>query len=313
MSRANDLRSDPDLPKEIEEAALDGKLVLFVGAGTSMLLGMPSWGGLAYMALKSLREAKFINFAELEQLQCLDPKKQLSIAKVIAEEQRFDLKLDQYMLASGDSKIYEYLNAIGAVCVTTNYDHELYPTINNVGGGSTPVERLKRISGANEIKTAFLRDPGAVIHLHGDMDKPDEMIVTTRDYLEHYDNENIQHFLGELFKEYTILFVGYGLEEAEILEHVLRRGDVRDEGEGAVLRRFSLQGFYNSDQPLYEQLKKYYQKSFGVELIGFTRDHKDYAQLEKIIKDWAEDIEVRPPSHLGGQSEIDAVVGEDDD
>lgn len=313
MSRANDLRSDPDLPREIKEAALDGKLVLFIGAGASMLVGMPSWGGLAYEALKSLRVENFINFAELEQLQCLDPKKQLSIAKVIADEKGFDLKLDQYMSAKEDSKIYEYLNSIGAVCVTTNYDHELSPNIKNESDGSIPVASLKRISGADEISTAFLRDPGTVIHLHGDMDKAEDMIVTTRDYLEHYDNDNVKEFLGELFEQYTILFIGYGLEEAEILEHVLRRGNVRDEGEGVALKRFSLQGFFNSEQPLYEQLSKYYKKSFGVELIGFTRDHKDYAQLEKIIKDWEEDVEVRPPSHLDGQNEIDAIVGADDD
>ena len=33
----------PKLPSELENAAKDGRLVLFVGAGASMLVGMPSW------------------------------------------------------------------------------------------------------------------------------------------------------------------------------------------------------------------------------------------------------------------------------
>jgi len=313
MSRAGDLRTDPELPDEVKNAALDGKLVLFIGAGASMLLGFPSWGGLAYKALKSLNNKGFINFAELEQLQQLDPKKQLSIAKVIADEKEFDLNLAQYLVSDRDSRIYEFLNSIGAVCVTTNYDHELSPETVVVDDDSKPSEFLKRVSGVDEFKTAFLREPGTVIHLHGDMDNPNEMIVTTRDYLEHYDNENVKFFLGELFEQYTVLFVGYGLEEAEILEHVLRRGNVRYEGVGVAKKRFSVQGFFNSDQPLYDQLKKYYQKSFGVELIGFTRDFKDYIQLEKIIKDWAEELDVKPPATVDAHSEIDAIVGDDND
>jgi hypothetical protein len=311
MSRADDLRTDPELPEEIKNAALDGKLVLFIGAGASMLLGLPSWGGLAYQALKSLNDRGFINFAELNQLQQLDPKKQLSIAKVIAEEKAFDLNLAQYLDSSGNSRIYEFLNSIGAVCVTTNYDHELSPVTSLDTDGSKPLNGLKRVSGTDKFSTALLREPGTVIHLHGDMDNQSEMIITTKDYLEHYDNENVQHFLGELFEQYTVLFIGYGLEEAEILEHVLRRGSVRNEG--GTKKRFSVQGFFNSDQPLYDQLKKYYQKSFGVELIGFTRDFKDYSQLEKIIKDWSEELDVKPPALIDAHDEIDAIVGEDDE
>ncbi|MEW6997758.1 SIR2 family protein [Colwelliaceae bacterium BS250] len=313
MSRADDLRPDPELPEEIKSAALDGKLVLFIGAGASMLLGLPSWGQLAHQALKSLNDERFINFAELNQLLQLDPKKQLSIAKVIADENNFDLNLAQYLKSKKSSKIYEYLNSIGAVCVTTNYDHELSPITDEEGDGSKPIESIKRISGANEFKTALLRYPGTVIHLHGDMDNQNEMIVTTRDYLQHYDNENVKYFLGELFEQYTVFFVGYGLEEAEILEHVLRRGGVTNEGDGAQKRRFAIQGFFNSDQPLYDQLRKYYQKSFGVKLIGFTRDYNDYVQLEKIIKDWAENIDVKPPALIDAQDEIDAIVGDDND
>ncbi len=40
-------------------------------------------------------------------------------------------------------------------------------------------------------------------------------------------------------------------------------------------------------------LHHYYEKSFGVHLIGFIRDHKDYTQQEAIIKDWVPQIQVK--------------------
>jgi len=132
------------------------------------------------------------------------------------------------------------------------------------------------------------------------------MIVTTKEYLEHYDHENVQEFLGELFAKKTILFLGYGLEEAEILEHILRRGRVE---ETADRKRFALQGFFRSQRPLYENLHSYYQKSFGVYLLGFVRDHRDYKCLEGIMKLWAEKIEFKKPSITSDLELMDEVLG----
>lgn len=303
---SKDLRQAPDLPGELKEAALDGKLVLFVGAGTSMLVGMPSWGGLAAKALQDLRHIDKINFAELDQLLKLDPKKQLSIAKLIADDCGHNLNLSQYLKGNGASPIYASINSIKATCVTTNYDHELKPeTLDAVSDDKTK-STIKRVSGAQNLKAADLKLPGTVIHLHGDMANPDTMIVTTADYLSHYDHEKVQHFLKELFANNIVLFIGYGLEEAEILEHILRRADVR--AKASVRERFLLQPFFNSEQSLYEQLAKYYNKSFGVHLIGYTRDYKDYQQLEKIMADWAKELEVRPPALVNDLAEIDRII-----
>ena len=67
------------------------------------------------------------------------------------------------------------------------------------------------------------------------------MVVTTKEYLEHYDHDNVQQFLGELFEKKTVVFLGYGLEELEMLEHILRRGQVKQTGDR---RRFAVQGFF---------------------------------------------------------------------
>ena len=103
-----------------------------------------------------------------------------------------------------------------------------------------------------------------------------------------------------------MLFLGYGLEEAEILEHILRRGRV---GGSRLQRRFTLQGFFFSEEPLYRKLYEYYLKSFGVDLIGFVRDYEDYKQQESIVKSWSEMIEVRPPALVDDLDFMEETLG----
>jgi hypothetical protein len=55
MSRVPRLTDELTPPDEIVQAGLSGELVLFVGAGASMLLGLPSWKGLATKVLDDLR------------------------------------------------------------------------------------------------------------------------------------------------------------------------------------------------------------------------------------------------------------------
>lgn len=301
-----DLREIPDLPPEIRQAALDGNLSLFVGAGVSMLVGLPSWGGLAWKVLEDLRQKKCFNFSKLEQLKVLDPKKQLSIAEQIAKDNSISFELVKHLSeVTGDKGIYNYLNRIGCPCITTNYDELLEPHFFLKKDGSTTAVPVTRVNQKKCFHAGHLNTPGTVVHLHGSISNQDTMIVTTRQYLEHYDDETVKHFLGELFEKKTILFVGYGLEEAEILEHILRRGRVKDTKDK---RRFTLMPFFLSQTPLYEMLYEYYRKSFGVHLVGFVRDFKDYKQLEDILKAWSEQIEVRPPALVEDLEFMDEVL-----
>lgn len=307
MSRAPELREIPGVPDEIIQAGLNGELVLFVGAGVSMLLGLPSWVDLAQEALLSLQRMSLLNFSELEQLRTLEPKKQLSIAKLIAAENEKELELTSYFKGKSEGTgIYKSINDIGCVCVTTNYDELLTPRYLDGSDGSETPATVKRVYYKKDLLAKHLDEPGTVIHLHGGISHPETMVVTTKDYLEHYDDANVQHFLGELFASKTVLFIGYGLEESEILEHILRRGSVKTT---ADRRRFVLQGYFRSQQPLYENLHRYYEKSFGVHVIGFVRDHEDYRQQETLLRDWAPKIIIKRPPLDRDMELLNRVLG----
>ena len=307
MNRSLELREIPDLPDEIRQAALDGDLVLFVGAGVSMLVNLPSWLSLASKALEELRQKGFLNYSDVEQLKALDPRKQLSIAELICSENSIPFELAKYLTTHEvDQGIYIYLNKIGCPCVTTNYDVLLRPHYYSTKDGSSTEVPISRFDQKQDLLAGHLNTPGTVVHLHGSVVKPETMVVTTKQYLEHYEDETVQAFLGELFQKKTILFIGYGLEEVEILEHILRKGRAHVTGNR---RRLALMPFFISQAPLYERLHEYYERSFGVHLIGYVRDHKDYQQLEEIMKTWSGIIEVRPTALASELDFMDEVLG----
>lgn len=309
------MRNPPELtdefppPEEIIQAGLNGDLVLFVGSGASRLLGLPSWDELANKVLEDLRKKGLLNYSEIQQLQTLDAKKRLSIAKIIAEDNGNPLEYKDHLsgVSEGDS-IYKALNDIGCSSVTTNYDELLSPRHRPEGvrDGSVTHISVNRVSDRENFFARLLNEPGTVIHLHGSVSNPETMIVTTKDYLEHYDHPKVKELLIQLFKKKIVLFLGYGLEEAEILEHILRRGQVHKTTER---RRFSLQGFFRSEKPLYEKLHAYYENSFGVHLLGFERDKEDYKGLEFIIKLWANQLEIRKHALVKELEFMDEVLG----
>ena len=307
MSKVQDLREIFDPPDEIIQAGLNGELIIFVGAGVSMLLKLPSWDDLANKALDELRKMKYLNYSEIDQLKQLNPKKKLSIARLIADENKIKIDLTKYFTGKTEgNSIYKSINDIGCTCVTTNYDELLAPRFIEVDKkDSTTNAQIQRITERDKLFPKVLNEPGTVVHLHGAISNQETMILDTKQYLEHYDHENVQVFLRELFKKKTILFLGYGLEEAEILEYILRKGSAKATNER---KRFVLQAFFNSQKPLYDNLHTYYEKFFGMYLLGILRDHENYKCLEKIVNLWANQIKVRKPALTNDVDFMDEVL-----
>ncbi|MEJ1376806.1 MAG: SIR2 family protein, partial [Candidatus Sedimenticola sp. (ex Thyasira tokunagai)] len=167
---------------------------------------------------------------------------------------------------------------------------------------------LAAIVGVDNLMARHLDVPGSVIHIHGAVSDHESIVATTKSYLEHYDHENTQEFLKQLFTRKVVLFIGYGLEEAEILEHILRRGDARSTGE---LKRFALQGFFKEQATLFESLQRYYANSFGVELIGFARDEDDYAALDKVVNTWSSKLQINAPALVEDFAIMDEVLADE--
>jgi hypothetical protein len=281
----------PTLPPQIVQAAQEGRLVIFVGAGISRLMGCPSWEQLADRCITELAHQRLLTFGEAEQLQHLDAKKRLTIALQIAKAGLASLDFVKFIQPDRllDCRVYEYLRAIGCVYVTTNYDNfmdrpPLRTEVTTPSGPSSPAQPAANeiICRPDQFTAQHLRRPGAVVHLHGSVTAPESMIITTPDYLRHYENAHVRQFLGELFSQYTVLFIGYGLAEWEILEYVLRR-----QGASILPSRFMLEGYFSHQEKLFNSLNQYFSDSFGVRICAFSRDNRNHEQLVHVVEDWA--------------------------
>ena len=276
----------PDVPFEVENAAQSGELVVFVGAGISRLIKCPSWDGFADSVLEELVPAG-IDYYELSQIKSItDPKKRLSIAKIVAREKK--IKVDYaaiFRVRLEPDNVYDYLNLFNSSFVTTNYEKYLSPSSRK----ADPEEEW-RFYKREQLLGVNLDRNGNVVHIHGCLDDPDNMVITTKDYLDHYSREEVQDFLRYLFEKKTVLFLGYGLEEIEVLEYILRRGGEAGKEGGNRVRRYILQGFFNAEKPLYDLLCKYYRESFAAELIGFPKDYKGYAHQVELLASWSKKL-----------------------
>jgi len=273
----------PIVPEELVAAAESGMLVVFIGAGISRLAGCPSWDGFASAVLDQITPGA-IDFHEKSLINSMpDPRKRLSIAKIIEEENGVEIDYKSiFNIDKPKSDIYQFINRFSCTFVTTNYDKLIEPEISGV-----KQEEDWRFYNKEDILRDKLDNQGNVIHLHGCVDNPKSMVVTTKDYLGHYASDEIPKFLEYLFKAKTVLFLGYGLEETEILEYILKGSNQLGSAEK---RLFVLQGFFNAEISLFEKLKKYYEQSFNAELIGFPKDYDDYEQQKEIIKSWADKL-----------------------
>ncbi|MBK6864416.1 MAG: hypothetical protein IPG91_13090 [Ideonella sp.] len=111
----------------LKDAAKHGELVVFVGAGASMLCGSPDWRGFASQVVGALKEGGVLSFLEAEQLRGLgDARRTLSIAIALAKEKGIAIDFDSILHPAKPAPIgpelYELLSSLRPVFVTTNYD-----------------------------------------------------------------------------------------------------------------------------------------------------------------------------------------------
>ncbi len=272
-----------DIPEQLLTAARNKKLVPFIGAGVSQLSGCPGWSAFADASLAFFVDKGKLSYAELNQISSLSSRVKLSVALDLQRRHSLPIDFNSILATQSGKEItgaraYANLSKMASVFVTTNYDNLLEA-------------RSERIFKKNEISVEKLELDNAVIHIHGSIKEPSEMVLTTRDYLERYashqiDGDNRENpfltFLQILFKTRSVLFVGYGLGELEILEYVFQKG-VDKPKENEEPRHFVLQGFFSHELELAKNLDLYYQ-SFGVKLLPYSRDENDWAQLVHVLE-----------------------------
>jgi len=216
-------------------------------------------------------------------------------------------------------KIFNDIYAFNAIYLTTNYDdyldqiaiqHKLKPMIVSEADSSKPEldrnnEKVKIVYMTNQLLISNLKN-GYVIHIHGSINDESNIIMTIVDYIKHYDHGTKPAILlEEIFKTHTVLFVGYGLEEYEILEFIVSKSKVTKN----ELKHFMLYPIFRKEINLLNFQKRYYAE-LGIQLIPYPIDEEGYEHLVKVINEWSKKIGPisRPKYFLEKIKLIDEVV-----
>lgn len=201
--QVNDLVPVPGIPAGLREAALRGNLVLFIGAGVSVLAGCPGWGDFADAALRSLVEHGKLSFSELDQVRHLSARVKLSLARRLASDFDIDFRALLHPRPMRDHekgcRIYRGLFRLGNIFVTTNYDSWLDDGLESFTPTASPTDKtpldtqirtMNVVFSRDDFKPSLLSQGNTVVHLHGSILDPNSMVLTTGDYIDHYSAYN---------------------------------------------------------------------------------------------------------------------------
>jgi len=280
-----DIPPIPDLPPEIIRAIENGKLVIFIGAGVSRLVGCKGWNELAKDLIAACYP-KHIDFREKETLKLEgNHKKTITMCyhllKNNGEEEAFYKIFDEALEkqnSSEASKIYEELSTLNAVFVTTNADRHFDSFFRK--------ERIYWEESAFEESNLETRK---LFHIHGSQASRESLVFTVDKYIQRYGEPKFQDFLRYIFESgnWTVLFMGYGLSEFELLDYIIGKGSI---GRGEVStershRHFALLSYYNDEVHLVGINQLYYD-CLGIKILPYWKNEKGYEQLYYVIKSW---------------------------
>ena len=294
----------------IKLAAKHGELVVFIGAGASRLCGSPDWRGFAAKVVSALKDKRILNFVQAEELGRLEPRQALSIAMSLAKEGGLNIDFERILhpppQQEAGAKLYKLLAALRPVYVTTNYDKWL----DDIGPENVAAE-LKTEGEAEPAKgpakrpvfylrehlsEALLLQPGNVIHLHGSYRDPKSMVISLSHYIEHYADPKVQAFLSVMFRKHTVLFVGYGLAELEVLEYIVRSNESLRTGQASKSRHFLLLPYRSTDAVQTDFHERFLRHECGVNVIRYCIDEKGYDELVTVFESWGQ-LDVQEAHH----------------
>ena len=201
-----------NFPVPLLNALRDGELVIFAGAGVSMgePACLPNFKHLAQMiaqeGVQELQDGEEID-RFLGRLQHGDVKVHERAAEVLSRDGLEPTELHRNLLRL-------YPDAGPVHVVTTNFDL-LFERATEEVFGSVP-------EGFRAPALPLGRQFNGIVHLHGAVSTPSEMVITDEDFGRAYMTEGwAARFLVELFSNFTILFVGYSYDDT-IMSYLTR-------------------------------------------------------------------------------------------
>ena len=264
---------------EIAYAATSSRLCLFTGTGFSKSVSdnqAPSWQGLLESMcgllsngndLKaSLFPASGKNTLGLEEAAQVISIELQKIGKSIHEEVAKEIR--SVKLTGNNAPIEDFLSKCSCRVVTTNYDKLVEELVGfDACHSLTPGLPIPRSSA--RVK---------VYHVHGSIDSPENMVVTSDDYFKFIHSESyFSRKLSTVLHENTVVILGYSLGDANLKSII---SDYKGFSKNHVIgSNIFLVSRSKVDQPV----KDYYAHCYGIRVIDETECHDFFSKLNSEI------------------------------
>lgn len=318
----------------------ENEKVIFIGAGFSKNLGLPTWEEFAYIHLNILKDIDEIDFETYELLKKDNFRTIISMTKdiivnndklrnILFKEYEELFRIDCKKINSFDNNlklsdlsnddfdeilnirtkfkrlervknkedIFSLVYNLNLINVTTNYDDILdilaYEQVKEFSktekiSFKTDNKDKKVFYSENDFKTinrdTSLIKAGGVYHIHGSVNDINNMIVSNEDYIRRYwSGENpFKDFIKNIFDKYNVIFLGYSLQELEILNYLF-------EGEKGLIqktnkKRIMLLDHFDYEKSKLKFLSNYYFNNYGIKLCPYSKSKKGFNILVDIIK-----------------------------
>ena len=132
----------------------------------------------------------------------------------------------------------------------------------------------------NDINKFDILNDKQVFHIHGSINKPEDMVFTTAQYLKRYKQSNFSKKIRNIFNNpdpnSVILIIGYSLSELQLLDLIV--DDKETMSQERMKKTFLLNGYYSYQENVFEAEKEYY-KTYGISLLSYSKDMKGYQGL----------------------------------
>ncbi len=196
--------SELKIPQNLEQAIIENKIILFIGAGLSKSVGLPSWKEIVIETLKNPSIDKGPSFITAINDEILTPLEALDKIEGVAKKEIF-ATFEKLTSTNIDSPIHKKLTKISGKIVTTNYDCLIEQNCQLSALSPTSAYSLSKIDEKSEF----------VLKIHGSCNEIDNAVIFTIDYEKLYGEQNglAKFQLEKLISTHTCLFIGFSMAD----------------------------------------------------------------------------------------------------
>lgn len=296
----NDINYE-NLIDDVTEAIKKFNLVIFIGAGVSIAQGYPNWNNyiehlikywqgqvLSVSGEKSLGREHHIVFDLISKSSISNKRKvdlvNYELKKVFGEDfekRRLDFEKGYFknlLPYSIVNKTVESLASLNAIFITSNYDYEIENHIKRLNNSVVTINDLNEFVKNKDGKLQF----GDVLHIHGTPDcDVNYFVSSSADYSKTYlkNRENFENLVTWFKKtKPTVLFIGAGLEEDEILSLLC------EDSKNYALMKSENTGNQRADEHFRDVIEGFFSSENYTQIIWYGKNYEDLPIfVEKLV------------------------------